>query len=600
VIDKLDFIFRGKWLVRYEPGEFTYPEILILLTRLHIQLERLGTNFRSLNFILNKKIKKNTYFRHGKDLFLQGNGQATELSETGQESFAPAALEPLAKPIRSVNLLFPRLDSDPRWKTMGLPAAQLFIASSLQASGFQATTMPLILPTTTPPAGALEADLTGFTIFEDLLPALRPFLARFQAVYGGWLAAGGPFPTLAPLAALYHLSQVNLFVRGEAEQALPKIFKALNRGDVEELFRQPGFAWQQPGLIVISDFDRINRPETFSRFQVNFDFLQAQHLEHGLEMNFSRGCGRGCFFCCRVQGSKFRELPLNKASEFLRKYGEKIAEFELNGDQVNTVNINDDDILQNLDYAGGIFNLIKKNGFRIIGIQTSAASLVKSGESVNGAVLDLAADTELFVDNRPLLWLGSDTFLPERGRRLGKRLPSPEAFVNLLGELEKRGIRHFHYWISSDDQSNWNELVDEFALICKFYRDFPNFALLAHAPFIVPYPASRLFQFLSANAPNLRIKEVLRAPDPLFNYVLPEYLETAWPNLNRLLNNEKAGGDGGFFDFLKAKDFKASAQLAYHFLKQEELQSTVNDQNLGRARIKLEEVIGKLLELTDR
>jgi hypothetical protein len=187
-------------------------------------------------------------------------------------------------------------------------------------------------------------------------------------------------------------------------------------------------------------------------------------------------------------------------------------------------------------------------------------------------------------------------FLPQRARRLGKRLPSPEGFASLLTELEKHGLRHFHYWISSDNDSTWEEFSAELALIIGYFRNFPNFGLLAHAPFIVPYPASRYFQRLPANAPNLRIKEVLRAPDPRFNYVLPERLETRWPQLNNLLKNEKAGGDASFFDLLKTKDFMAAAQLAFHFLKQEQLQDVgVNRDGLMHAGERMAKLIESII-----
>jgi hypothetical protein len=594
---KLDFQFRNKWLIRYEPAEFHYLEILTLLPALQTRLEQLKLNYKFLNVNFSRTIPRSRFFPVGDYLFIRHNGSDGQLRETDPGGFAvQTALAALVRPIRSVNLLFPRLDSDPRWKTMGLPAAQLFLASALQAGGFQAAAMPLILPGASPLPGALASDMAGFTIFEDLLPCLRPFLARFQAVFNGWMAAGGPFPTLAPLAALYHLPQVNLFVRGEAEMELPGILDALNRGDAEALFKRKGFFWQQPGLIVMSDFDRLNRPEAFGNFQVNFAFLRPEHLLHGLEMNFSRGCGRGCLFCCRAQGNKFRKLPLDKAEDILQKYGKKIAEFKLSGDPVRTVNINDDDILQNREYAAAIFSLLKKNGFRIHGIQTSPASLFQGGELVNAGVLDLIADPGLYSDGRPLLWLGTDVFLRARARRLGKVLPAPEGFRKLLGELEMRHIRHFHYWISSDGESTWEEFSAELALISNYFRDFPNFGLLAHAPFIVPYPASRLYQRLPADTPRLRIKEFLRAPDPLFNYILPERLETAFPHLNRLLNNEKADGDAGFFDFLKAKDRKAAAQLAYHFLKQEQLQNSGDKSgDLARSLGKLEELIQSII-----
>ncbi|MCX6556924.1 MAG: hypothetical protein NTW95_05765 [Candidatus Aminicenantes bacterium] len=606
---KTVFQFSGKWLIRYEPGEFTFHALLAALHRLQVFLEQQGLEHEFLNVRFNRNITLSRFYADGTQLCIEYNGSDKQLVESAPGAFpCPAALEPLAKPIRSLNLLFPRCDNDPRWKTMGLPAAQLFLASNLQAKGFQPAPMPLRLPSPKLPPGALSADMAGFTIFEDLLPALRPFLADFQAQYGGWLAAGGPFPTLHPLAAVYHLPQINLFIRGEAELELPVILEALNRGDASTLFERKGWFWQKPGLIAMSAFDEIVRPENFSRFQVDLAFMQREHLRHGLEMNFSRGCGRGCLFCCHVQGSKLRQLPLTKAEDLLKAYKDKVNSkgvplerpdcilgmpiHDMPGRPAGSplppvcipVNINDDDILQDPAYAAAVFALIKKSGFRIHGIQTSPVALVHNDGRANEEILALVADPELYLDSRPLLWLGSDVFLPQRGQRLGKRLPSLPAFADLLARLEKYGLRHYHYWISSDNDSTWEEFVTELALIIAYHRDFPNFSLLAHAPFIVPYPASRLCQSLPANTPKLMIREVFRAADPEFSFVLPERLETGFVNLNRLLRNEKADGEAGFFDLLKTKDLIAAAQLAYHFLKQEALQRPAVEKELLEAQ----------------
>jgi hypothetical protein len=595
-----EFNFQGKWLVRYEPGEFTYHALLAALHRLQILLEQQELEHAFLNVRFSRNIPFSRFYRDRTQLDIETNGSDKQLVESAQGTFAcRAALEPLVKPIRSLNLLFPRQDNDPRWKTIGLPASQLLLASNLQASGFQPVPLLLRLPSSKLPLGALSADMAGFTIFEDLLPSLRPFLADFQANYGGWLAAGGPFPTLQPLAAVYHLPQINLFIRGEAEMELPVILDALNRGDAAALFERKGWFWQKPGLIAMSDFDKIVRPVDFSRFQVDFAFMQREQLCHGLEMNFSRGCGRGCLFCCRVQGSRLRKLPLANVEEILSKYSAKLDEYRLSDGPARAVNINDDDILQDPAYAAAVLDLIKKSGFRIHGIQTSPASLLESDGKVKTAVLDLVADPDLYVDGRPLLWLGSDVFLPQRGQRLGKRLPSLPSFAGLLAGLEKRVLRHFHYWISSDGDSTWEEFVEELALIVAYHRDFPNFSLLAHAPFIVPYPASQLYRRLPANTPQLMIREVFRAADPQFSFILPERLETGFANLNRLLRNEKAGDLCGFFDFLKEKNFIAAAQLAYHFVMQEQLQSTASDQGLLRARKRLERLIAEFMKLRE-
>jgi hypothetical protein len=367
----------------------------------------------------------------------------------------------------------------------------------------------------------------------------------------------------------------------------------------------------------MAGFDQVIRPVDLGAVPIDFDFMEPDQADHGLEMNFSRGCRRGCVFCCRAQGAKFRKLPLEKVRELLEKYyafAENTGRDDhaptpapFSGDMMGrddrapihsryTVNINDDDILQDPGYAKGIFSLIKGSGLRIFGVQTSTASLVKGNGAPAREVLDLIADPELYVEGKPLLWLGTDAFVPARARRLGKKLPPPDKFRELMAEMERLGIRHYHYWISSDGDSNWMEFVEELGLIFSFFKGFPGFGLLAHAPFIVPYPSSALFARLPAGDPRLKIKLALDAPDDRFRYRVVERLETGWPQLNCLLKNDRAGGEKGFFDFLKEKELTTAAQLAYHFLKQEMLQGSAMDPVLTSAREKLEDVIGRLME----
>lgn len=667
-----DFPFSGKWLINYDPNKYNYPEILVSLAKIHDSFKEKAIEFDSINIIFNKNGEINYFFKENGVIFLILNDINGVFEEKEAEPGNIALFEPLEKPIRTVSLLFPRLDSDPRWKTMGLPAGHMLLASSLKAGGFEPEARSLPLFGENRPAGALSADMTGITLFEDLLPLLGPFLADFEGSYGGILAAGGPFPTLAPLSAIYHLPQVNLFVRGEAELALPGILRALNSGDAEAFFANTGVFWQQPGMIAMAGFDQVIRPVDLGAVPIDFDFMEPDQAEHGLEMNFSRGCRRGCVFCCRAQGAKFRKLPLEKAEELLRAYkgtvensiedlqsprpqaglpplvkGKEEPKYITNGigglmnqtpakgnsknsregskpsptigrimgtarraptengngrdDRAPahsryTVNINDDDILQDPEYAAGIFKLIKNQELRIFGVQTSTASLLNDAGAPARAILNLVADPDLYVEGKPLLWLGTDAFVPARARRLGKKLPPPDKFRELMAEMERLGIRHYHYWISSDGDSNWMEFVEELRLIFSFFKGFPGFGLLAHAPFIVPYPSSALFARLPAGDPRLKIRLTLDAPDDRFRYRVVERLETGWPQLNCLLKNDRAGGEKGFFDFLKEKELTAAAQLAYHFLKQEMLQGSAMDPVLTSAREKLEDVIGRLME----
>ncbi|MBN2346212.1 MAG: hypothetical protein JXO51_07450 [Candidatus Aminicenantes bacterium] len=664
-------LFKGNWLVNYHPKEQKFPDFLVSLGHIQEYFDKNGIEFESINVNIKKNGKKSHFFKEDWTIYLNLNEIGCDFEEIFEKPEEIAQFKALERPIKTISLLFPRLESDPRWRSMGMPAGQILLSSSLKARGFEPRPLLWTLSGENRPTEALSADLAGFTLFEDLLPVLGPILGEFRGSYGGILAAGGPFPTLAPLAAAYHLPQANLFVRGEAELVLPGILEALNSGDAEAFFRNKGIFWQQPGLIAMAGFDKVNRPDNLGDIPIDLDFLKPAHIEHGLEMNFSRGCSRGCVFCCHAQGKKLRKLPLEKARELLEEYrnivigmtggaespwqeshpypipllsrrdergissrwtdgnaspptpspkgegGLKKAASRGNfppsppGEggwgmgpdrselMDSAVNINDDDILQDPGYARAVFGLIKEQGLRIFGIQTSTTSLVKGDGDPDQVVLDLVSDKELYVGGAPLLWLGTDAFLAERARRLGKKLPPPEKFKELLGELEKRRIRHYHYWISSDGESTWEKFVEELALLFSFFRDFPRFGLLAHAPFIVPYPSSRLFGQLLPDDLRLKIKINLNAPDARFGYRVVDRLETRWPQLNALLRNEKAGGEKGLFDFLKEKNFMAAAQLAYHFLKQEQLQSSQNDLALEKALKKLKDLIAKFLEIRD-
>lgn len=520
-----------------------------------------------------------------------------------------------------------------------MPAGQILLASSLKERGFAPTPLPLAISGKNGLSEALSADMAGITLFEDLLPLLGPILADFRLSYKGIMAAGGPFPTLAPMAAIFHLPEINLMARGEAELALPDILKALNEGDAEGFFAHAGVYWQHDGVIAMAGWDKAERPENLQGIPIDLDFMKPGDLVNGLEMNFSRGCRRGCVFCCRAQGSRLRKLPLEKAEELLKAYKSKVESSidalksprplagppplvrggdltksatsvhpscpplskggkggDLDAPPYLAVNINDDDILQDPEYAREIFSLVKGQGFRIFGVQTSTASLVNNAGEPCCEALDLAADPGLYVGARALLWLGTDTFLQERAMRLGKKLPPPDQFRGLMVEMERRKIRHYHYWISSDGDSTWTEFIEELALIFGFFRDFPGFGLLAHAPFVVPYPSSALFSRLPAGDPRLKVRLSLDAPDPRFRYKVVARLETSWPQLNALLRNEKAGGEKGFLDFLKERDLVAAAQLGYHFLKKEIYQAQAQENpQLVIARDNLERVIGGLI-----
>jgi hypothetical protein len=552
-------IFKGKRIIRYDPSTHQYEQIL--------------------ESLFNKDKKQNFYFHPGNE-----------------------ALDLKIKKIKTIGLSYPALLSDRRWETIHLTASSLFIGSAMANAGFDVVIKKQILPVTTLDPQLLNCDLIGFTLFEDLFIQTKALLSqlRNRDKYTGIIAAGGPLITLTPFKSTFHLPEINLLVRGEAEFILPELIRAINANDIHKLLEFKGFLFQVPGLIIISDFNEINMPLRFDGFQFNLDFLEKNQLEEGLEINVSRGCKRGCIFCSAVQGRQLRKLPEILVEDLLNQFSDKLDTFNIQAPHARTVNINDDDILQDPDYANDIFQLIKKNQFRLWGVQTSMDSFFDGREEIRIKVLDVIDDKLLYVDDNPLVWLGTDTFLRQRGKRLGKKTPGEAQLLRLIEEFEKREIRNYHYWISSDHLSDWEEFTREFMFIYQLHTGFNYFGLIAHSPFLVPYsttPAYRHLMLSEELKNRIKYRRILKSHKDLFTFPLVERVETGYRHLNRLLNNEKLNDGPGFFDYLRQKDYVNAFITLYNFLKQERMEAVPGEQTdrLTKIERNVEEAISKII-----
>jgi hypothetical protein len=575
--------FKGKWFVRYKPDQFEYLDILAALADIH---EGLAENQKEAAYkwiVFDKHVNK-----EGFSIEI-GDGY-DGMRNTHQDSMN---IKTKIGDIKNVLLGHPALMNDKRWETIHFTSAGLFLGSALRNAGFNVSFRKLVMPVTSLNevfrGENSDIDLLGLTLFEDVYKETREFLDRLPGVgFSGLLAAGGPMITLNPLQSAWHLPEVNLLVRGEAEFVLPFLLKAMNANDFNALSELKGFLFQIPGLVIISDLDYINRPGNFSGFRFNLEFLAEGSLEHGLEINLSRGCGRGCIFCSHVQGRAVRQLPAETFEQLLKVLGGvgnlalREGIFQKGSDPpeakaapyARTININDDDILQDMAYAERIFRLIKGHHYKLWGVQTSVNSFFRADHSIDYKILDVIADGSLYVDHNPVVWVGTDAFLKERGKKLGKWIPPEAEMLALLGAFEERGIRNYHYWISSDYDTDWEEFAREFLYIYRLHGAYKTFGLIAHSPFLVPYSSTPLYRRL-LQSPDLKgrikYKQILKAGKPVFEFPLVERVETAYSYLNRLLSNEQWGNRLGFFDYLKRKDYLNAFIVLYDFLKQERL-----------------------------
>lgn len=623
-----DDFFKGKWIVRYNPEDFEYRQILEFLADIDAWLKQnpLETNGIStttaistyIKIVFDRNVQENFFY------FDPGFGEngTNELSilmqlkdndlDNRKEYKKPGNLNKDKKiewndtiKIKTIHLSYPVLLTDKRWETIGLTSSTLFIGSALANGRFNVTAGKQILPVTTIDPRLTGCDLTGLTLFEDLFAETGEFLSRLRGEYKyeGLIAAGGPLITLTPAKAAYHLPGINLMVRGEAEFALPGLIKAINKNDLQELFKFKGFLFQIPGTVVISDFNEINLPDKFDGFRFNLDFLGREHFEKGLEINLSRGCKRTCTFCSAVQGKRLRKLPGTQFENLLEQFSDQLTAFNIKTPHARTVNIDDDDILQDPDYAGKIFQSIKKNNFRLWGIQTSINSFFNGQGEIDRKAVEVIDDKSLYVDDNPLVWPGTDAFLKQRGKRLGKMIPEEYQMLRLVEELEKRKIRNYHYWISSDHGSNWPEFAREFMFIYRLQKGSGCFGLIAHAPFPVPYSTTPLYKQL-IQSPGLKnrikYKQILKSGREVFTFPLVERVETGYGHLNRLLSNEKLENRLGFFDYLGQKDYLNAFITLYNFLKQERMEmESSNRSEESRRLIETEkEVEGFIAKMT--
>lgn len=570
------FPFSGRWLIRFDPLIHSRQEILTHLDRLIVETDLPFVGGAPLIRVRYEKTGINTWNLQDMHLDIRiGEIQSLEFSQK------PIQMDPEWFCLPPVSLQRIRLSwlnppRDLRWRTMGLPTSHLFLGMQLRACGFQVEVVPAVMEDLQPNFPS-TFDLLGITLYEDLFSESIAWLQRLPLAPETWLAAGGPLVTLSPAAALYHFPQISLMIRGEGDVVLPSLLDALNRGDPDRLFLERGVALEKNGLMVFSAFDQVNHPlpETWIPDHPNLDFIPREFLEKDLELNFSRGCRRSCLFCSRPHGRIQRRLPQPAVTIFLDEYDRRLRQTTTVHDAASrTVNINDDDILQDPGFAADMLARLVERGFRIWGLQTSIQTLISRQGDIDREIIDLIADRRWYVGGNPLVWIGTDLFLTQRGRRLGKPTPPLASLGDLFTRFEEMQVDHFHYWISSDWKTDWPEFIEELNRIGGFMTGFSRFGLLPHAPFLIPYRSTPVYARLVNGKQDgrIRFRSLLNAPRESFRHPLVERLDTAWPLLNRLLANEPDPRGFGFFDYLKNRDFLRLWMTVHHFLKQERLQ----------------------------
>jgi len=558
-------VFSGRLIIKGKNLEKIHPYPLLLL----MEAERLG--FKSQSWIEFLSDERN--FIEMKDgiplIHLVPDKEKLEMEKFKREveessQFNPYSGEPIIKPT-SVLLIFPYSLKDKRWIRMGIPPSLLFLSSSLKSNSHSVKIKKIPIESEIILEEIENFSWIGIPLYDELFIPVRKLIRSIKERFRVKIAVGGPMVTLSPLAVSAHLPEANLIVRGEAEETFGKILSLIHDpiSNIRELFKIKGFLYRDDKIMISSSFSEIPFPELkFSKMDI--DSIPDEELEKGLEINTSRGCPRSCIYCSHVHGKKVREIPLENIREWINFFKEKVETKNIRNPQALTININDDDILLNEKRAEKILKIIYEEGFKIWGIQTSLETI----EEKRGT-LDFIFNPEFYFGNQPLLWLGTDSFLPERRRRLGRKPLSKKIIEELIGIFEKKGARNFHYLILSDHKTDWIEFIEEILFICELQRSYKYFDIIPTSRFLIPYPYTPSFRTIPIERiekENLSIKGYPQFDYPIVKFAKPQN-EQILSLLNPSISFEPLISQKDFVNALSTKNFREVINTLYSFLK---------------------------------
>lgn len=534
--------FSGRWVIKGKELDRIHPFPLFLIE----EATKAGLDSSQwIEFIIDEKvsfeIKNNIPIIHvtpdNKKLNLK------LFKEKVRESiqFKLQNSVPVFKPT-SVLLIFPYSLRDKRWLKMSVPPSLLFLANSLKSYLHSVKIKKIPLESGILPEELENFSWVGIPLYDELFLSVQKLIRAIKGKFKGKIAVGGPMVTLSPLAVAAHLSEANLIVRGEGEERFPKLLSLLHEtiSNLEELFKIKGFIYRDEKILISSSFSETPLPDLkFSN--MNIDSVPDEELEKGIEINTSRGCPRSCIYCSHVHGRTIREIPIENIRNWLAEFKRRLQLKKIENPEAFTVNINDDDILLNKERAIKIIRTINEMGFKIWGIQTSLESIAEGRD-----ILDFLSMNEFYFQNRPLLWLGTDSFLPERRKRLGRKPLDKKTIEELVQIMEDKKIRNFHYLILSDHKTDWEEFIDEILFICQLQKEYSFFEIIPTSKFLIPYPYTPSFKII----PKERIEKETLSIDgyPQFDYSIVKFAKPENEHIYKLLNLSD------FFEFSIKKD----------------------------------------------
>ncbi len=318
-----------------------------------------------------------------------------------------------------------------------------------------------------------DLNLVCLTVLERSFAQARELCCWIRDHSEAFVAVGGPLPTASPEHCLAHLPGVDLVVRGDGEEVLPRIARAL-AGRTRTTGLDPaawralrgleGLAARDDHTLLCAHLDRVNRVADLDDSPLDFGFLEREHVRAGLSLTTSRGCVYACRFCSVHDRQLWRAMSPSRVLSHLAAYRERLDEIYGAGEapaEAMQLQLWDDDFFVDPLRAAALLEGIAAAGHRIAFLQGTVASFfLREGrritQQLDEGLID-AIRAYAFAATGGLK-LGTESFCDRELRRLGK--PYRVARIRELVEaLARRGIRQDHYQVLCNRETSLEDLL---------------------------------------------------------------------------------------------------------------------------------------------
>ena len=409
-----------------------------------------------------------------------------------------------------------------------------------------------------------DAELVLVTLLEGYWHGAVALLARLRELgCRAHIAVGGVMPSLTPEHVAAHLHEATFFCRGDGELFVPQLAAILGGATVDEPLTEAQIdalrelrglvAVDRAGATVVAcELDQIVKVPDLDAVPLDLSYVQARHVERGIEISTARGCVHACSFCTILGRQSYNARSPEGVLGMLAAYEARFV--ELFGDHIpsnaHRVHIADDDFACDKARALAVLDGLRDTAFRLSSFQVSVADLCV--RDARGRLLPeidadwvAALDPTLFADarrevprdarlhdHRPRGWssylqIGVETFSDTELVRLAKgyRVAHIRAAV---AALSARGIHHDAYFIASNTDTTAAQLAESLEELVRLKLRHPvHFHLMYPTiPHLVSYFPSATYKrkVRADRLDSVVLRDELVAPDyPVFDYPLIDH-----------------------------------------------------------------------------